>query len=147
MPLPRLGGRIAQFVTWRFHFKAIGDARPIRRIEANAIVRLTRKSGDQAVPVMPGRSVEAAGEQLKFPPRPFQSRVNNPGAIAVQVEKPPRQKHQRENIDRQNPTRQGEPSRPSQGTEDHTDELQPLMPNMYAILCLKKKKHTTSQPQ
>src|SRR3546814_6672610 len=116
MPLPRLGGRIAQFVTWRFHFKAIGDARPIRRIEANAIVRLTRKSGDQAVPVMPGRSVEADGEQLKFPPRPFQSRVNNPGAIAVQVEKPPGQKHQRENIDRQNPR-----------SEEHTSALQSLM--------------------
>src|SRR3546814_16353673 len=75
------------------------------------LVRLTRKSGDQAVPVMPGRSVEADGEQLKVRPRPFQSRVNNPGAIAVQVEKPPGQKHQRENIDRQNPKRQGEPSR------------------------------------
>src|SRR3546814_18983292 len=54
MPLPRLGGRIAQFVTWRFHFKAIGDARAIRGIEANAIVRSTGQSGDQAVPVMPG---------------------------------------------------------------------------------------------
>src|SRR3546814_11047676 len=77
------------------------------------LVRLTRKSGDQAVPVMPGRSVEADGEQLKFPPRPFPSRVNNPGAIAVQVEKPPGQKHQRENTYRQNTNRQGDPSQPS----------------------------------
>src|SRR3546814_20328174 len=107
MPLPRLGGRIAQFVTWRFHFKAIGDARPIRRIEANAIVRLTRKSGDQAVPVMPGRSVEADGEPLKFPPRPFHSPVNKPGAKAVQVEKTPGQNHPTENINRQKPTAQG----------------------------------------
>src|SRR3546814_11766802 len=77
------------------------------------LVRLTRKSGDQAVPVMRGRSVEADGEQLKFPPRPFQSRVHNPGAIAVQVEKPPGQHHPRENIDRQHPTRQREPSPPT----------------------------------
>src|SRR3546814_2783892 len=121
MPLPRLGGRIAQFVTWRFHFKAIGDARPIRRIEANAIVRLTRKSGDQAVPVMPGRSVGADGEQLKFPPRPFQSRVNNPGAIAVQVEKPPGR------------------------SEEHTSELQSLMRISYAVFCLKKKNTTNTR--
>src|SRR3546814_13582171 len=71
MPLPRLGGRIAQFVTWRFHFKAIGDARPIRSIEANALDRLPRNSGDQAVPCMQARPVEADGGQRKFTPRPF----------------------------------------------------------------------------
>jgi len=113
MALPFLFRGQAQPIARRIHGEAVGHQIAGRVIAAHPVAGLARIGGDQRILPVGRRVFQANGEQLQLARRLFQPIVDDPRAIAVQIEEAARQQSEREDIDRQDARGEAQPPRPA----------------------------------
>ena len=113
MALPFLFGWQAQAVARRVHGETVRDQRTVRAIAAHPVAGLAGIGGDQLTLAFGRHAFQPDRQQLQFPRRLFQPRVDDARAIAVEIEESARQQGEREHVHRQDARRQAQPARPA----------------------------------
>ena len=94
MALPVLFRRLAQAIARRVHRETVGQTMAVGRVAAHPVAGLAGIGGDQLTLAFGRHAFQPDRQQLQFPRRLFQPRVDDARAIAVEIEKSPRQQRQ-----------------------------------------------------
>ena len=103
LPVPSLDGGVAQCIGRRGQAETVGSQRAVRPISADAALCRLAKAAEHSGPIPRVSHIERNRQHFRIMGQAVEPGFDQPGAIAVEIEKPADQQHYDEDVHREYP--------------------------------------------